>query len=113
MPNKKISQFAVSTSLSGTELIPIVQLGVNKTCTVDDIRGTIGKDEGITSLTANVPKHIAFSKTLSSLVYIFTTKYAYESTGDEALVKITTRTKTGFWAMTVVDATFEWGVKVL
>lgn len=35
MATKKISAMTVATSLSGTELIPVVQSGVNKTITPD------------------------------------------------------------------------------
>jgi hypothetical protein len=53
MPNKKISQLSTGSTLDGSELVPIVQDGVTKKITTQDIADLGGSGSGVQSVTGN------------------------------------------------------------
>lgn len=53
MPNKKISQLSTGSTLDGSELVPIVQSGVTKKVTTQDIADLGGSGSGVQSVTGN------------------------------------------------------------
>lgn len=71
MANKKISQLPVASTPSGTELVEIVQLGVNKQTTLDQIGGSGGlKWGGLWTFASNGGAFPA--ATLAGTLYIST-----------------------------------------